>query len=206
MSISSNKVSLKIPKGLSEEEVKNWKRDFSIIIRPIVVITTVSKEGIPNAALKTNFMVVSSLEKVAFACYPEHDTYRNIVETGEFVVNVPSEDILEKILITAIDFPHNVNELEKAGLTPIPSEKVKPPRIAECKFHLECRLEWIKDNVILGKVIAVSIDKKLIQPSVEKIQRRLKQIFLISSRNYGTIGKIKELPLEILEKHRQFNS
>jgi len=80
------KVSLTLPHGLSPEQVKDWKRDMSMIVRPIVIITTISKEGVPNAALKTNFMIVSSLEEVAFTCPPEHDTHRNIVETGEFVV------------------------------------------------------------------------------------------------------------------------
>jgi len=120
------KVSLTAPKGLSELQVRNWKRDMSMIVRPIVIISTISREGIPNAALKTDFMVVSALEEVAFGCFQEHGTHRNIIETGEFVVNVPSEEIIEQAMVTAVDFPHNVNEIEKAGLTAIPSEKVKP--------------------------------------------------------------------------------
>jgi len=81
------------------------------------------------------------VEAVAFHCYPFHDTYENIVDNGEFVVNLPSEEIAEKVTVTAVDFPHNVNEIDKAGLTAIPSEKVKPPRIAECKLHMECKMK-----------------------------------------------------------------
>ncbi|MGQ9507099.1 MAG: flavin reductase family protein [Candidatus Bathycorpusculaceae bacterium] len=183
--------------------MKNWERDMSMIVRPLVIITTVSKEGVPNAALKTNFMIVSSLKTVAFACHPEHDTYRNIIETGEFVVNVPSDDIIEKVMVTAVDFPHNVNEIEKAGLTSIPSERVKPPRIEECKLHLECRLKWRKDNIFVGDVIAASIDEDLIRGSAEERQTKLRQIFLVGANMYGRIGEIKELPLEIIEQYKE---
>ena len=192
------KVSLTAQKGLSQQQAKKWKREMSMIVRPIVIITTISKEGIPNAALKTNFMNVSALEKVAFGCFPEHDTHRNIIETAEFVVNVPSEEIIEQVMVTAVDFPHNVNEIEKAGLTAIPSEKVKPPRIEECKLHLECKLQWRKDTIIVGEVVAASADEDLIQGSVEERQMKLGQMFLVGAGMYGRIGDIRELPLRII--------
>jgi flavin reductase (DIM6/NTAB) family NADH-FMN oxidoreductase RutF len=195
------KVSLKAPEELLEWQAKSWKRDMAMIVRPIVVISTISKEGVPNAALKTNFMNVSVLEEVAFGCFPAHDTHRNVIETGEFVVNVPSGDILEKIMVTAVDFPHNVNEIEKAGLTAIPSEKVKPPRIEECKLHLECKLKWRKDTIIVGKVVAASADEDLIEGTVEERQMKLGQMFLVGGRMYGTIGNIRELPLRILRQY-----
>lgn len=195
------KVSLTGPSGLSQWQTKIWKRDMFMIVRPIVILSTVSKEGIPNAALKTNFMNVSVLEEVAFCCFPEHDTHRNIIETGEYVVNVPSEEIIEKVMVTAVDFPHNVNEIEKAGLTAIPSEKVKPPRIKECKLHLECKLKWWKDNVIVGEVAAASADEDLIQGGLEERQMKLSQMFLVGARMYGKIGDIIELPLRIIGQY-----
>jgi len=197
------KVSLTAPKGLSQRQAKNWERDMSMIARPVVIITTVSKEGVPNAALKTNFMIVSSLKTVAFACHPEHDTYRNIIETGEFVVNVPSEEIIEQLMVTAVDFPHNVNEIEKAGLTSIPSERVKPPRIEECKLHMECRLKWCKDNIFVGDVVASSVDEDLIRGSAKERQMKLRQILLVGANMYGRIGEIKELPLRIIEQYKE---
>ena len=162
-----------------------------------------SKEGIPNAALKTNFMIVSSLEEVAFACPPEHDTHRNIIETEEFVVNIPPENLIDRAMVTAVDFPHNVNEIEEAGLTAIPSEKVKPPRIKECKIHLECKLKWHKDNIFVGKVVVASADEDLIQGSVEERQKKLRQIFLVGAKMYGNVGEIKELPLKIIEQYKE---
>ncbi len=192
------KVSLSAPKGFSDVEAKAWEREMSMIVRPIVIISTVSKEGIPNAALKTNFMVVSALEEVAFGCFQEHDTHRNIVETGEFVVNVPPEGIIEKAMVTAVDFPHNVNEIEEAGLTAIPSEKVRPPRIQECRLHMECRLKWHRDTIIVGRIVAASADEDLVKGSVEERQTRLGQIYLVGAKSYGVIADIKELPLRII--------
>lgn len=195
------KFSLEAPEGFTQEQAKAWKREMSLIVRPIVVVSTVSLEGVPNAALKTNFMVVSALEEVAFCCFPMHDTHRNIIETGEFVVNLPSEEILEQIMVTAVNFPHNVNEIEKAGLTAIPSEKVRAPRIKECKFHMECKLKWRRDNLIVGKVVAASADKDLIECSSEERQRKLGQMVLVGARMYGIIGNVRELPLRIISQY-----
>jgi len=51
----------------------------------------------------------------------DRDTYRNIVETGEFVLNVPSTSMLEKVNLTGIKFPAEIDEFEKANFTPIPA-------------------------------------------------------------------------------------
>lgn len=118
-------------------------------------------------------------------------------------MNIPPEKLIERAMVTAVDFPHNVNEIEKAGLTPIPSEKVKPPRTKECKIHLECKLKWHKDNIFVGKVVVASADQYLIQGSVEERQKKLQQIFLIGAKMYGKIGEIKELPLKIIEQYKE---
>jgi len=197
------KVSLVAPKDFSQHETKIWQRDMFMIVRPIIVVTTKSKEGVPNAALKTNFMNVSVLEKVAFGCYPGHDTHRNIIETEEFVINIPPHEIIDKIMVTAVDFPHNVNEIEKAELTAIPSEKVRPPRIKECKLHLECRLAWRKDSIIIGNVVAASADDDLLDCTVEERQMRLTQVFLVGAKMYGKVGETKELPIRIIEQYEK---
>ncbi len=201
------KVSLLETKGLSPSQLQQWKREMQLIVRPIVVISTVNKEGIPNAALKTNFMILKALEAVAFHCFPFHDTYENIVNTGEFVVNVPSEDLAEKIMVTAVDFPPGINEIEKAGLTTIPSEKVRPPRIAECKLHMECKLKWYKDTIIVGEVVAASADEELTQCSYDEKQSNLQQMVFLGGWKYGKISHIGDLPhrtYDDLVKHHPF--
>jgi len=167
--VFSRKISLPLeaPKHLSGEQASNWYRERNFVICPMVLITTVNREGTPNAAVKTNFMTVGSMTCYAFHCSPQHHTYQNIMETKEFVINVPTEDIIGKVLnaavITEKPCPPGANEIERAGLTPIPSEKVKPPRIKECVAHYECLLDWHKNGLIVGKVVAVSVDESLIR-------------------------------------------
>ncbi len=97
--------------------------------------------------------------------YWSHDTHDNVLATGEFVVNVvPFERaVIEKIFICGLPFKQGVNELETAGLTGLSSKTVRPPRIAECHAHFECKVEWTRAwahrKMILGRVTAVSVDE-----------------------------------------------
>jgi len=183
---------LHAPESLSPEERANWYRRRNFVIRPIVVVTTVSKEGVPNAAIKTNCLMLRT--SFAFHCSSEHHTHRNVLETKEFVVNIPTEDIVAKTLkaalITVNPCPLGVNEIEKAGLTPIPSEKVRPPRIKECVAHYECVLDWYREALIVGKTVAVSVDESLM-----KRRDSRKMIFVVGDSNsYGVAGQTKRWP------------
>ena len=81
------------------------------------------------------------------------------------MVNVPSQDLVEEVWICGDKYagnpiPKGTNELTIAGLTAIPAEKVKPPRIKECYGHIECRVNWIKDVgdhfLVLGDIVRAS--------------------------------------------------
>ncbi|WP_231551427.1 flavin reductase family protein [Methanobacterium sp. SMA-27] len=109
--------------------------------RPTIIVTTKSKNGNVNAAPFSFTMPVSiNPPLLAFASVPTHHTFKNIEETKEFVVNIPNEDILDKLWITGEKFPEDINEIEKAGLTQIKSSKVSPPKIGECvaQWNVKC--------------------------------------------------------------------
>ena len=132
----------------------------------LVMITTVDEAGRVNAAsFGTCVRVCHDPVYISFTVGAPKDTAHNVLATSEFVVNVPpfEREILEKVRVVGLDFPPRVNELEKAELTAIPSKGVKPPRIAECRSHFECKVEWTREWVnrlmVCGKVEAVSIDK-----------------------------------------------
>jgi flavin reductase (DIM6/NTAB) family NADH-FMN oxidoreductase RutF len=173
-------------------KLENWGQ-FPLIT-PLVIITTLSKEGIPNAAIKSWVMTVSGKPPlIIFSCSMEHDTAKNVMETKEFVVNVPNNDIAEKALITAKPFPRNVNEIEKAGLTAIPSKMVKPPSIKECIAHAECVLEEVKrfpigkyGNLFIGKVVYASINKEILE-----VDQQEKYQFLDQMMSYDVNGKLR---------------
>jgi len=188
------------PEGLSGEQARNWYRKRNFIICPVVLITTVNKEGTPNAAVKTNFMTVGSMTRYAFHCSPSHHTYQNIMETREFVINVPTDNIASEVLKAAIitekPCPSGFNEIERAGLTPIPSEKVRPPRVKECVAHYECVLDWYKDGIIVGKVVAVSVDKSLM------IRTDDRKVLVVGGGRapnfYGVVSETKKWPKIVL--------
>ena len=107
---------------------------------------------------------------IAFTCGTGKDTYNNVLATGEFVVNVvPFEQpMLDKVLVCGLPFKANENELGKAGLTPMPALGLRPPRIAECRSHFECKVEWtqhwLNRLMVCGRVNAVSIDADCVTP------------------------------------------
>ncbi len=132
----------------------------------LVMITTVDTAGSVNAAsFGTCVRVCHDPVYIAFTVGATKDTYQNVLATNQFVVNVPpfEREILEKVRIVGLEFPPQVNELEKAGLTAIPSKIVKPPRIVECRSHFECEVEWTKQwlnrLMVVGKVVAASVDE-----------------------------------------------
>ena len=126
---------------------EHWDRLYSPVACA-VMITTVDKEGRVNAAsFATCVRQNHEPTCISFTVEIDKDTYHNVLATEEFVVNIPSFDreILEKVRVVGLPFPRGVNELEKAGLTPIPARALKPPRIAECKAHYECKVMWTKE-------------------------------------------------------------
>ena len=175
-------------------------------LKPAVIITTVGKDGSINAAPYSRFSIVDyNPPRVLFSTNMKRDTYRNVLETNEFVLNFPSVDVLKQIWITSKHFPYGVSELEKAGLTSFPSEKVKPPRIKECKAHIECKVLWTKpigsSCLIFGQIISLSVDEKIEQLGAKDKLTELNPPLYFSFKEdektrkwmFATIGKIHEM-------------
>ncbi|NYB52422.1 MAG: flavin reductase family protein [Methanobacteriaceae archaeon] len=130
--------------------------------RPTIIVTTINQKGEVNAAPFSFTMPVSvNPPLIAVASVPQHHTYQNIAETREMVINIPHEDILKELWVTGEKFPQGVNEIEKAGLTQMPSVEVKAPWIKECIAHLECRvvkiLECGDHNLVIGEVVKIGV-------------------------------------------------
>ena len=151
-----------------------------IVPRPIAFVSTLDAQGIRNLApfsyftgCSTNPPVVCFCAAVRSGPRPLKDTLINIRATGEFVVNIVSEDFAEKMNATSVEAPPEIDEFALAGLTPLPSELVKPPRVAESRIHMECRLRQIVQvsdkpgggNLILGDVLRFHILEDLLDGS-----------------------------------------
>lgn len=153
------------------------------------MITTVDAAGKVNAAsFGTCVRVCHDPVYIAFTVGTVKDTARNLLARPQFVVNVvPFEPaILDQVLVCGLPFKAGVSELEAAGLTPIPSKIVQPPRIAECRSHFECTVEWTKQwvnrTMVCGRVEAVSIDADCITPKGYVVWDKVKPAHYCGSR------------------------
>lgn len=145
--------------------------------RPIALVTSMDEEGRINAAPFSSYnylctdppIVGTGVTNRPDEKWAAKDTARNIRRTGEYVINVVTEDLLEKMNICATDFPAGVNELEMAGFTTAQSALVKVPRIAEAHAALECveftTMEIGRSRIILGRVVAMYVEDRFLVPA-----------------------------------------
>ncbi|MBM3810582.1 MAG: flavin reductase family protein [Acidimicrobiia bacterium] len=149
----------------------------SILPRPIAFVSTISADGIRNLApfsfftgISANPPVICFTPMVRSSDGQRKDTLRNIEATREFVVNIVSEQFAQQMNICAGEYPPDVDEFEKSGLTPIPSDLVKPPRVAESRIHYECSLlqivevskEPLGGSLVLGEVLRFHLADDLV--------------------------------------------
>jgi flavin reductase (DIM6/NTAB) family NADH-FMN oxidoreductase RutF len=119
----------------------------SIVPRPIAWVSTLSPSGVPNLAPFSFFNGVCSNPPSLLFCPvrrgtdgAKKDTLTNLEANGEFVVNVVTEHNVGLMNQTSAEYPPEVSEFTEAGVTPLPSVLVKPPRVAESPIHFECKL------------------------------------------------------------------
>ena len=145
--------------------------------RPIALVTSMNEDGGLNAApfsaynyLCTDPPIVALgvTNRPGEELLPK-DTAHNIRRTGEFVVNVTTEDLAHQMNVCATDFPAGVNELEMAGFETAPSTMVKVPRILQAHAALECvehtTLEIGRSRIILGRVLAMYVEDRFVDPT-----------------------------------------
>lgn len=144
--------------------------------RPIALITSLDENGVLNAAPFSAYNYLCTdppIVGIGVTNRPDQrfvpkDTARNIRRTGEFVVNVVTEDIAEKMNLCATDFPPDMSEVDVARFTTTSSQFVKPPRLAEAHAALECReyttMEIGRSRIILGRVVAIYVEDRYLDP------------------------------------------
>jgi flavin reductase (DIM6/NTAB) family NADH-FMN oxidoreductase RutF len=146
----------------------------TVVPRPIAWVVTRSIEGRLNAAPFSFFNVMGPnpatlvLGINADSERGYKDTARNIIATGEFVVNLVPFHLAEQMNKTAINAPQGINELELAGLTTAPSVHIKPPRIAESPVAFECVKHSTVETgphqiIVIGLIQAIYIADEFIK-------------------------------------------
>ena len=178
------------PRAVSKVDVRpEWWDNIFAPSSCLVIITTVDRAGRVNAAsFGTCVRVCHDPVYISFTVGTVKDTAKNLLEVPQFVVNiVPFEQsVLDQVMVCGLPFKPGVNELEAAGLTAIPSKVVKPPRIAECRSHFECTVDWTRPwlhrTMVCGKVEAVSIDADCITPNGTIVWDKVKPAHFCGSR------------------------
>ena len=146
--------------------------------RPIGWVSTRGTHGGYNLAPYSFFNLFNYVPPIiGFSSIPAKDSLRNAQETGEFVWNLVTRDLAEKMNATSASVPYGTNEFELARLTPAPSRLVSVPRVAESPVNFECKVSQIvqltdhrglltQTWMTFGEVVGVHIRKDLLRDGV----------------------------------------
>jgi flavin reductase (DIM6/NTAB) family NADH-FMN oxidoreductase RutF len=173
------------PEYPDKEQLNRWLWRIVPIPYPLYLITTVDEEGVPNVEVNTWTMPFGFWphQMFIFVCALVHHTAQNALATGEFVINVPGDELGERILWAARPYPRGTDEVVASGFTKLPGEVLRPPRLAECRAHFECRVEWHRayddrDGVLIaGRVVAASADAEVIAGDVQAKIAALRTVY-----------------------------
>lgn len=192
------------PAELSKKE--NYKLLTSMVTpRPIAFITSISEEGIINAAPFSYFNIISAdppLVSVSIGRKKgmQKDTARNILQTKEFVIQITDEDNVKQANEASANLKPEESELKQAKLTPAVSKAIGVPSLKESKARLECRLERhlvfegedSATDVIIGRVVSYYADDKIVKDGIVQTDK-MKPVGRLGGKQYAKLGKIFEL-------------
>ena len=175
----------------------------AVIPRPIAWVSTVDAEGVRNLAPFSFFTVASAWPPVLCFCpsvreakdglRATKDTLENIRATGEFVVNIVSEETVDAMNLTAAQLPPEADEFAHAGLTPLAGEAVRAPRVAEAKVQMECRLREIVEvsrevmggSIVLGEVVRFHVSTAVLEPGLHIAPGALRAVGRLAGSGYA---------------------
>jgi flavin reductase (DIM6/NTAB) family NADH-FMN oxidoreductase RutF len=180
-----------------------------VVPRPIGWISTVSPDGAHNLAPYSQFQNLTfDPPYVMFASNQNSlgkrkDSVVNAETTGEFVYNMATYDLRDAVNISASEVPPEVDEFDLAGLTKVPSIKVKPCRVAESPVHFECvyyqtlrlpgRGVLGTTDVVIGKVVMIHIKDEVIGPDGRLDILRIRPLARLGYYDYTTVDSIFEM-------------
>lgn len=156
--------------------------------RPIALASTVDREGRPNLSPYSFFNVFSSNPPILIFSPSRRvrdnstkHTLHNAEATREVVINVVNYELVQQTSLSSTEYPEGVNEFVKAGLTPIPSEKVAPFRVKESPVQFECKVNDIvplgenggAGNLVICEVLMMHVNEKVLNANGMIDQRKI---------------------------------
>ena len=176
----------------------------AIIQRPIGWISSISEDGINNLAPFSYFNAVGDdpphvMFSVGRGNNINKDTLNNVLNTKQFVVNMVTEALAEKMNLTAQSVPSHVDEFALAHIDSIPSIKVKPLRVKESPITFECELVhhyFLEDHknggacIIIGRIVMIHFDESVLMDNYKINLESYKPIARLAGSNYAKIGEL----------------
>lgn len=183
----------------------------TIVPRPIAWISSRGADGSTNLAPFSYFQGITAKPPMISVCIGHRrldgkmvpkDTVRNIKESRDFVVNIPSEDLAEKVNQSSAEYPPGTSELDELGLTAVPSDIVKAPRIAEAPISFECKLDQVimigtpaLTHMIIAEVVRFHICDDVWNEKVSMVDTgKLRPLARLGGTLYGCTREIFSLP------------
>jgi flavin reductase (DIM6/NTAB) family NADH-FMN oxidoreductase RutF len=180
----------------------------SVVPRPIGWISTVNEDGQPNLAPFSFFTVVCPKPPTVLFCPMirgtdgnTKDTLNNVKATGEFVVNIVTEELASAMIASSVEIASHVNEFELTGLETAPSVVVRPPRVAKSPIHFECKLTQIVEignnpgggSVVIGEIIHLHVDERVLLGEDKIDLAALKPIGRLAGSAYARVTDLFEI-------------
>lgn len=159
--------------------------------RPIALASTIDLNGVNNVSPFSFFNVFSSNPPIAIFSPARRvrnnttkDTLDNINSIKEVVINIVTEKIVEKVLITSKDYPKEIDEFIQAGLTAIPSKKIKPHRVKESPVQMECKVNKVIElgdqggagNLVICEIMLIHIDPNILDENNQIDPNKIKLV------------------------------
>jgi flavin reductase (DIM6/NTAB) family NADH-FMN oxidoreductase RutF len=169
-----------------------------VVPRPIAWVSSRSAAGVDNLAPHSFFTVASSdPPMLAFTSVGHKDTLRNVLATGEFVVNLAVEPLLTAVNETATDFPPQVGEFDAVGLRREASARVAPPRVADSPAAFECRLHatlglGAVSTMVVGRVVFAAVDESVLVDGHPEVGL-LRPLARLGRDEWSTIGAVSSV-------------
>ncbi|TFG12181.1 flavin reductase family protein [Candidatus Thorarchaeota archaeon] len=175
--------------------MKKQKKPSTAIIPCPVILVSVAHEKQPNIiTLSWAANVCSDPPSIAIGVRPSRYSYDLIKEAGDFVVNIPSRDLLDATVFCGTHSGREHNKFEECGLTPVNATKVSAPMIEECPLNIEAEVKKIISvgvhDLFIAEVVAVHMDQEAID-SKERLDLNIAAPFtyIPLTGEYWGIGK-----------------
>ena len=175
---------------MSETNSKVVKKPF-VALRPVPVVLVSSGHGEQANIITIAWtgILCSTPPHIGIGVRPERHSHDLIQKTGEFVVNIPGEELIDEVEYCGFVSGREVDKFTTRGLTPIPGSEVQAPIIAECPINIECRVSQVlplgSHDLFIGRIVAVQFSQDVLDDQGRVDNSKLKPILFTRDQYWG---------------------